>query len=143
MAYGNPYMNNPYGSMYGSNYGYAPQQSYSVPQQPQMPTQSQQPRTNIQFFTEEEIKAYVLMPNTQMMAMDKEKPCFYIKTADAAGRSTLNIFEYKSVTESNAPADATEFAKKSDLAEYATKQDIAELRSLIEKKDMRGDSGNE
>ena len=143
MAYGNPYMNNPYGSMYGAGYGYAPQQAYSTPQQPQMPPQAQQPRTNIQFFTEEEIKAYVLMPNTQMMAMDKEKPCFYIKTADAAGRSTLNIFEYKSVTESHAPADATEFAKKSDLAEYATKQDIEELRSLIEKKDMRGDGVNE
>ena len=28
MASWNPYMNNPYGSMYGAGYGYAPQQAY-------------------------------------------------------------------------------------------------------------------
>ena len=136
MAY-NPYINNPFGSMYGQGYGYAPQQPFQAPQQQQALAQTQQTRTNIQFFTEEEIKAYVLMPNTQIWAMDKEKPCFYVKTADAVGRSTLNVFKYESVNENNLHENTADYATKSDLAEYATKQDIAELRSLIEKNTVK------
>lgn len=136
MAY-NPYMNNPYSSMYGQGYGYAPQQPFQTQQQVPTPVQPQQPKTNIQFFTEEEIKAYVLMPNAQIWAMDKEKPVFYVKTADNVGRSTLNVFEYKSVSETAPQTESADYAKKSDLAEYATKQDIAELRSLIEKNSQK------
>ena len=77
------------------------------------------------------------MPNTQIWAMDKEKPCFYVKTADAVGRSTLNIFKYESVNENTSHENTADYATKSDLAEYATKQDIAELRSLIEKNTVK------
>ena len=136
MSY-NRYMSNPFGSMYGQGYGYAPQQPFQAPQQQQAPAQPQQTMTNIQFFTEEEIKAYVLMPNTQIWAMDKEKPVFYVKTADNVGRSALNVFKYESVNENASQANTADYAMKSDLAEYATKQDIAELRSLIEKNTVK------
>ena len=132
MAY-NPYLNNPYASMYGQGAGYVPQQQFQPFQQAQPPMQGQTPRSNVQYAAEDEIKAYVLMPNTQMLALDKEKPIFYIKTADGAGRSTLVVYEYKKVGDAPvARADTVEYATKSDLAEYATKQDIAELRSIIE-----------
>lgn len=134
MGYNNPFMSNPYGSLYGQGY-YPAQQAFPAPQNAQQQAQVQTPRSSIPFATEDEIRAYVLMPNTQILALDKEKPIMYIKTADAVGRSMVEVYEYKKIVPSDTAksADTSAYITREELGAYATKQDISDLRAMIER----------
>ena len=76
-------------------------------------------RYGITYATEEEVKAYILPPNAQMLALDREKSVFYVKSSDNLGRSMTETFKYEKVT--NEP-------EKVKLPEnYVTKEDLLTL----------------
>jgi hypothetical protein len=128
------YSYNPY-----QNYGMYQQPSYQSQQmtQPQM-VQNQQymqptntsPINDIKFVTADEAKAYIVMPNTKVMLMDRDKSVFYIKSADSLGKSTLEGYKYTPLdntpSESVSPVlDPKDFVKTQDLDNYLTKDDLA------------------
>ena len=134
-----------YNNSYFGNSGYANQmyssypQNYSSYQQPQMaqrqmPQQTYMPQdvpfNDIKFVTADEAKAYIVMPNTKVMLMDRDKSIFYIKSADAMGKSTLEGFKYSKIDENStetqtAEFDTKEFVKIDDLKDFITKNDIS------------------
>lgn len=107
----NPYANNPYG-------GYAPMSP---------PTPTIKPNT-LQYATEEEIRAYILQPNSQVLAMDREKPLFYIKSTDELGRSSFTVYRFEKATATEQTPTATQ-----DLSKYATKDEFKPIFERLEK----------
>ena len=88
----NPYMaNTQYYSPYGQTY-----QNVQMPQRQMQPMQTEEvPFNDIKFVTEDEARAYIVMPNAKVMLMDRDKSVFYIKSADSLGKSTLEGFKYE------------------------------------------------
>lgn len=105
------------------NYNYNPYQNYY--QQPQMvqPQQTNMPFNDVRFATIEEAKAYIMLPNTKVMFMDRDNSVFYIKSADSLGKSTIEAFKYAR-TENNPnesvshEIDTKDFVKIEDLKDY-------------------------
>lgn len=143
------YSFNPY-----QNYGYMNQPSY---QQPQQVVQNQQqyiatpsvPFNEVRFATLKEAEAYIVVPNTKVMFMDRDNSVFYIKSADSLGKSTLEGFKY--VRLDNSPIesvsrefDPKEYVKTGDLDKYLTKDDLDgfltrnDAQNFITRDDLRG-----
>lgn len=121
--------NNSYG--YG---GYNPQTYLGAYQQPQM--QVQQKSIGLNYATEEEIKGYFLSPNAQIFALDKEKPFFYIKTADNLGRSTFTKYKYEQVQD-NEVEQKPDYLTKQDLEGLASKEELQALREQYNQLEAR------
>lgn len=121
------YMSNPYTTMGNSGQnniggGIYPQNNYN-------PTNTNFGLKNgIQYATEEEMKALILPPNTQVMAMGKEGNVFYIKSADELGRSTMSVFDYKK-HEENVSRETIKYITQEDLKGFATKEELQEVLS--------------
>jgi hypothetical protein len=120
-------MQNPYGTMGNPpqsnlNGGIYPQNNYS-PANTNFGLKS-----GIQYATEEEMKALILPPNTQVMAMGKEGDVFYVKTADELGRSTMSVFDYKK-HEENVSRETIQYITKDDLKDFATKEELNNVLS--------------
>ena len=89
---------------YGSN-NYQNQPMYNNYQQPYQPQPITNPQpypiraNNLQYGTEEEIKAFILGANSQVMAIDPDpnKPYMYIKSTNAFGQPSFDIFKYEKV----------------------------------------------
>lgn len=113
------------------NYGFTGN-AYGVNTTPQYYTQ---PATkSIYYASEEEIRAYILQPNNQIMAIDREKPFFYIKSADNLGRSTMSKYKFEEVRENAEIPPKNDYLTKEDLKGFALKSDVEELKKLIETK---------
>ena len=141
----NPYLNN-------QNYGMYPQ-SYQQPitQQQMMQNQTSYQQTkydapiqDIKFVTADEAKAYIVMPNTKVMLMDRDKSIFYIKSADSLGKSTLEGFKYSRLDESSNESvspqfDTKDFVRKEDLQSFLsgflTREDV---KDFITKDELKG-----
>lgn len=97
--YFNPYMQqpsvNPYQNGFYPPYG-------AVPNPMQTPVQ-EPPISEIRFLTEDEIKAFIVMPNTKVMLVDKTNGIAVIKSANAMGQSNTRIFDYKERQSDSAP----------------------------------------
>ena len=121
------YMSNPYTTMGNSAQsniggGIYPQNNYS-------PANTNFGLKNgIQYATEEEMKALILPPNTQVLAMGKEGNVFYIKSADELGRSTMSVFDYKKHDE-NVSRETIKYITQEDLKGFATKEELQEVLS--------------
>lgn len=95
MAFGNNYSYNPYVNPYASPYNGAQgqfQQPMQFNAQPQQPPQN----ANNGFVwvnNIDEANAYMVAPNNAVQLWDKNSPCVYLKTADAAGKPTMQIFD--------------------------------------------------
>lgn len=90
----------------------------------------------ISYASEEEVRGYFLSPNSQVFALDKEKPFFYIKTADNLGRSTLTKYKFEELAE-NAPVEAPqpEYITKGDIEALTKELDMLKLRyKMLEEK---------
>lgn len=134
----NPYMpNTQYYSPYGQTY-----QNMQMPQrqmQPQQPMHTEDvPFNEIKFVTEDEAKAYIVMPNTKVMLMDRDKSVFYIKSADSLGKSTLEGFKYTKLSnnsneDTNGSKMAENYVKNEDLKVFATKD---ELKGFVRPEDL-------
>ena len=145
--YNNSYLGNGgYGNQMYSSYP----QNYANYQQQMMQRQMQQPQTympqdvpfnDIKFVTADEARAYIVMPNTKVMLMDRDKSIFYIKSADAMGKSTLEGFKYSKIDENSTETqtiefDTKEFVKMDDLKDFITKNDISNFITKDELKEI-------
>ena len=126
MAFGNNYSYNPYVNPYASPYN-APQAAFNQPMQfsaqtPQMAQNASQPPQSgfVWVNNIEEASAYMVAPNSAVQLWDKNSPCVYLKTADAAGKPTMQIFdlvERKQQTQTAAQSADTDFVKRSEFDE--------------------------
>ena len=79
-------------------------------------------------------KAYPLAPGSNILLMDSETECFYIKSTDPSGMPMpLRTFQYKEVF----PSEAIETKQSHDNApnlddSYAKREDLDEIRELID-----------
>lgn len=154
--------------MYGQNsysqypytgYGYPTygQRNYMQPQQPmaqqqmqaqQQPMQPQYetPIQDIRFVTSEEAKAFIVMPNSKALLIDKNGGVAHLKTADNMGQSVTQYFKFEQVNADGTPikpqepttsqVDFGQFAKKEELNGFVTieqyKQLSEQYNSLVE-----------
>lgn len=110
---------------------YAGYQNYGM--QPPYMAMTPQPtlRANtLQYASEEEIRAYILPQNSQILAMDREKPLFYIKSTDELGRSVMNVYKFEKITPQ---PQAQPQATAPDLSAYATREDFKPILERLEK----------
>lgn len=151
----NPYMNYP---QYG--YGYQQQMQQrgqmanmqqpiqpriQMPTQPPMPMQYEIPLRETKFVTSEEAKAYIVMPNSASLLIDKQQGIAYLKSADNMGQSFMEIYTFTKYGE-NAPKlsrseettpqsiDLSSYVKKDEIGafKFAKMEDLEKLSAKIE-----------
>ena len=149
--YNNPYSNYPYANYGMPNYGqrpYAPQvqqalqntQQIPMQQQPQM--QYELPIQDVRFVTSEEAKAYIVMPNSKALLIDKNGGVAHLKVADNMGQSQTQYFRFEPINADGTPIkpqaptpsiDIDEFSKKfATIEQYnALLNQFNELKKLI------------
>lgn len=138
-GYANPYINN-----FNKNFQQQQiQQQLYQAQQSLQPQQQIQPRIQdipiqgIKFLTADEIKAYIVMPNTKEMLIDTANGVAYIKSADQMGQSSVKMFKFEETTEEaiNGEIKAKE-QPQIDLEPYVQKEELdAMIKTLTEKID--------
>lgn len=93
----------------------------------------------VKFVTQDEAKAYIVMPNQRVLLMDKNNSLFYIKSADSLGQSTLEAYEFKKVDMNNSQIkedtrqsfDIDKLVKKEDLDKMVSKDEFtSELKAV-------------
>ena len=122
MAFGANYSYNPYVNPYAAPYGgQQMQQQMYQPQMQQPPQGAQQPSNGFVWVNDiNEAANYLVAPNSAVQLWDKNIPCVYLKTADAAGKPNMQIFdlvERKQQTQTAAQSADTDFVKRSEFDE--------------------------
>ena len=122
MAFGANYSYNPYVNPYNAPYGgQQMQQQMYQPQMQQPPQGAQQPSNGFVWVNDiNEAANYLVAPNSAVQLWDKNSPCVYLKTADAAGKPKMQIFdlvERKQQTQTAAQSADTDFVKRSEFDE--------------------------
>ena len=86
------YPSNGYPQGYGG--AYPPYMAAQAGQtmQPQEP-----PLSDLRFLTEDEIKAFIVMPNTKVLLIDKDRGVACIKSANAAGESFSKLYSFSPI----------------------------------------------
>ena len=129
MAFGANYSYNPYVNPYAAPYGGQQmlQQMYQ-PQMQQPPQGAQQPSNGFVWVNDiNEAANYLVAPNSAVQLWDKNSPCVYLKTADAAGKPTMQIFDL--VERKQQPTAQTQTATTVD---YVTRAEFAELQAKFD-----------
>lgn len=130
MSYNTPYLNNY--TNYMNRYSYIPQyQQPILPQvQPlQQPIQQIQPNyempiQSIRFVNEAEAKAYMVLPNTKEMLVDKANSVAYIKSADQMGQSSTKRYKFEElVGEDDNTETRVQNEPKINIENYVSKED--------------------
>ena len=149
--------NNPYSQYPYTGYGYPTygRQNFMQPQQPmaqpqmqaqqQVQPQYETPIQDIRFVTSEEAKAFIVMPNSKALLIDKNGGVAHLKTADNMGQSVTQYFKFEQVNADGSPlkpqeptpqVDFGQFAKKEELNGFVTieqyKQLAEQYNSLVE-----------
>ena len=122
MAFGANYSYNPYVNPYAAPYGGQQMQQQMYQPQMQQPSQgAQQPSNGFVWVNDiNEAANYLVAPNSAVQLWDKNSPCVYLKTADAAGKPTMQIFdlvERKQQTQTTAQSAEADFVKRSEFDE--------------------------
>ena len=123
MAFGNNYAYNPYINPYASPYNPQPQpmmQNFQQQQQPMPQMQQQTPQNGFVWVDGiEEANNFYVAPNNAVQLWDKNSPCIYKKSADAAGKPTMQIFDLverkNEQPQKPAECDLSDFVKKDEL----------------------------
>lgn len=153
MAYNNNYTNPyfsgqpQYISPYGNNNAYMqPQQPVAQPQvqQPMQPTyvQPQQqmvyeiPIQSVKLVTEDEAKAYIVMPNQRVLLIDRANGVAYDKSADSLGQSRCKTYHFtddeKIIDVPTTPRlDLEEYAKRNELDIFVKADDLDAVERKI------------
>lgn len=139
----NPYA--PYQQYNGYGYpqrAYAPQQQFTQPQPQQQPSmQYEVPINDIRFATSEEAKAFIVMPNTKALLIDRSGGMAHLKSADNMGQSVTQYFRFEQVNADGTPitpkeptpnVDFAQFAKKEELKGFVTIEKYNELLSKLD-----------
>lgn len=148
------YMGNGYGSYLGSNGFYNPYQTnYQANQfqgsqgqingsQGQYVQQNtnDMPIQGVKFVTADEARAFMVLPNTRVMLMDRNNSIFYIKSADSLGQSMLEAYEFKKIdntkpdtatADTNQNINLEQFVKKDQLGNVVTTEKLnSELKTV-------------
>lgn len=115
-------------------YNYQPQQmaqpQMQSQQQPQM--QYEIPIQDVRFVTSEEAKAYIVMPNSKALLIDKGGMA-YLKTADNMGQSQTDYFRFERVNADGTPLKPQEPTPQVDFNEFVK---IDEFKALQAKFDQ-------
>ena len=129
MAFGANYSYNPYVNPYAAPYGgQQMQQQMYQPQMQQPPQGAQQPSNGFVWVNDiNEAANYLVAPNSAVQLWDKNSPCVYLKTADAAGKPTMQIFDL--VERKQQPTAQTQAATTVD---YVTRAEFAELQAKFD-----------
>lgn len=128
------YGQNPYSQYPYTGYGYPTygQRNYMQPQQPmaqpQMQQQVQQPMQpqyetpiqDIRFVTSEEAKAFIVMPNSKALLIDKNGGVAHLKTADNMGQSVTQYFKFEQVNADGTPLKPQETQQALDFSQFVT-----------------------
>ena len=146
--YTNPYFNGgqpQYISPYGNNNAYmqmqqpVAQQTQVQPQpyiQPQQQMVYEMPIQAVKFVTEDEAKAYIVMPNQRVLLIDRVNSVAYDKSADSLGQSKSKMYYFtdteKTIETTPIPSiNLDEYAKKCDLDIFVKADDLSALDSKI------------
>lgn len=131
MNYANPYSQYPYTGYAYPNYGnrqfMQPQQQMAQPQaqvQQQAPMQYETPIQDIRFVTSEEAKAFIVMPNSKALLIDKNGGVAHLKTADNMGQSVTQYFKFEQVNADGTPIKPQENAPQVDYGQFVTKKEL-------------------
>lgn len=129
MAFGANYSYNPYVNPYNAPYGGQQMQQQMYQPQMQQPPQAPQQASNGFVWVNDinEAANYLVAPNSAVQLWDKNSPCVYLKTADAAGKPTMQIFDL--VERKQQPTAQTQTATTAD---YVTRAEFAELRKAVD-----------
>ena len=129
MAFGANYSYNPYVNPYNAPYGGQQMQQQMYQPQMQQPPQGAQQASNGFVWVNDinEAANYLVAPNSAVQLWDKNSPCVYLKTADAAGKPTMQIFDL--VERKQQPTAQTQTATTAD---YVTRAEFAELRKVVD-----------
>ena len=131
MAFGNNYAYNPYINPYASPYNPQPQpmmQNFQQQQQPMPQIQQQTPQNGFVWVDGiEEANNFYVAPNNAVQLWDKNSPCIYKKSADAAGKPTMQIFDL--VERKNETPSKIDF--KPDLSDFVKRDEITLLEQRI------------
>lgn len=131
----NPYSQYPYTGYAYPNYG---NRQFAQPQQPQMaqpqaqmqqPMQFETPIQDIRFVTSEEAKAFIVMPNSKALLIDKNGGVAHLKTADNMGQSVTQYFKFEQVNADGSPIKPQEQPKEIDFSQFVT---ISQYNELLE-----------
>jgi hypothetical protein len=91
----------------------------------QMPPQNQpqmdMPVQDIRFVTSEEAKAFIVMPNTRVLLIDRNGGVAHLKTADSMGQSATQMYRFEPITQDGG---ATPAQPKIDLGAYIKREEI-------------------
>ena len=134
--YGNPYQQYPYG------YPTYMRQNYMQPQMVQQQMQPQQqaqqpyetPIQDIRFVTSKEAEAYIVMPNSKALLIDKNGGVAHLKTADNMGQSVTQYFKFEQVNADGTPLKPQEPTPQVDFAQFAKKEQLANFVTLEQHK---------
>ena len=127
--YGTPQNRAQYGvPSYGGYNNYAPQQqSPSMPQnQPQAQQQYELPIQDIRFVTAEEAKAFIVMPNSRVLLIDRSGTA-YLKTADNMGQSQTQCFRFEAINADGTPIKKQEQQPQNDFKDFVKLSDLNTL----------------
>ena len=108
-------------------------QPYQQPMQTNptpMPMQTQQTNDMLFVLNENEASAYPVAPNASVVLWDKNNKTFYIKTANAQGIPSMQIYDFVERTEKPQNEPTTHKCTCGD--KYATKEQINDLRGKID-----------
>lgn len=128
----------PYSYMGTTGYGSTnyTQRNYMQPQQPmiqnqqpmqqfqQQPMQYQPPIQTVQFTTDKEAEAFIVMPNTSALLIDKNSSIAHWKTADGMGQSVAKHYKFYEVDENGEPIKKEEVVSSIDLSNLVSKDEL-------------------
>lgn len=140
----NPYSQYPYTGYAYPNYG---RQNFMQPQQTQMaqpqmqqqvqqPIQYETPIQDIRFVTSEEAKAFIVMPNSKALLIDKNGGVAHLKTADNMGQSVTQYFKFEQVNADGSPLKPQEPTPQVDYSQFVTKKEIDGLPTADQYKQL-------
>lgn len=130
---------------YGFPMTYQPMQQYSYQQPQQNYSQMQQPQSGIIWVQGEAgAKAYPVSAGSNVLLMDSESECFYIKSTDMSGMpQPLRVFEYKEVI--NQPQTSNQYSQAAlpDMSQYVKKSEFEQLQKQFKELKEEKDNGEQ
>lgn len=94
--------------------------------QPQPQVRYEMPIQDVRFVTSEEAKAYIVMPNSKALLIDRDGMA-YLKTADNMGQSQTDYFRFERVNADGTPIAIQKSAPEINFDDFIKKDDLEKL----------------
>lgn len=154
--YNNPYSSYPYSNYAMPSYAQRPyspqaqqamQSTQQMPMQPQPQMQYELPIQDVRFVTSEEAKAYIVMPNSKALLIDKNGGVAHLKVADNMGQSQTQYFKFEPINADGTPIKPTDPTAQIDLEAFGKRfvtieqytellDQFKQLKDMLERKNM-------